>query len=80
MLHSSSGYAIDFRKVQSLVFQSRENKVDCFEPHGRWSEYLAFGGVCEDAVLNTIMSEVSIKVGLGFIDELEVILDNNSYE
>jgi len=26
------------------------------------------------------MSEVSIKVGLGFIDELEVILDNNSYE
>jgi len=62
-----------------LLFQSREEEVDGFEPHGRWSEYLAFRRVCEDAVLDAIVSKVCIKVDLGFIDEFEIRLDYNSY-
>lgn len=80
MLHTRSRDALHFGEVCTLVLQPLEHEVDGVEEQGDRCENLTLAGVGEHALFNAIFGEVGVKVDFGFVDELEVRLDNNSCE
>jgi hypothetical protein len=75
MLHPRAGYALHFREIKSLLFQSLKHEVHGVEPHGYGREDLTLGGVREDAFLDTIFGEIGVEVDFGFVGEFEVGFD-----
>lgn len=79
MLHPRPTNSLDFRKVRSLLFQTRQDEFNGFEEQCCGGEDLALGGVGEDAFFNAIFEQVGVKVDFGFVDEFEVRANDDAW-
>lgn len=78
MLHTSTRDSLDLGEVGTLLLQSLQDKINGFEPQSDRREDLAFGGVGENTLVNSILGEIGIEVDFGFLDEFEVGSDDDS--
>lgn len=70
VLHAGSGNTSHFAEIESGFLEALEHKVDGFEPHGCRSVDFALGWVGKDALLDTIIAQVSVEVDFGLVTKL----------
>lgn len=57
-----------------------QHEVDCFEEQSDRREHLTLGGVRQHALLDAILcAKIRVEVDFGFVEELEVRANDNSY-
>lgn len=80
VLHARTTDTLDLREICTLLFQPLQDKINRFQKQSNRREHLALGGVRQHALFDAIFrAEVGVKVDFGFVEELEVRADDDSY-
>lgn len=80
MLHTRAADTLHLIKLRTLLLQPLQHEINGFEEQSHRREHLTLSGVGQHALLNAILcAEIRVEVYFGFLEELEVGADNDSY-